>query len=409
MGGLSTVLPDLIIMQWLMARYVPPNAPALLPAAWLGLLILCGRMTEGLSCPVVGHWSDTCRHRWGRRLPFLRLGILPYLAILFLLFNPPEALPQPLLLLWTLLLMEVYFFLYTAVFTPYLALLPEIAPESNDRVRLMTFQAVFIVLGTFVFAAMGESLKRWGWTAAMAGTVLLIAVFFLPVCTRVREQHRFAGGDLPLRLGPSLRLTLGNRPFWFVLASTSCYFYALNGVLLLIPYWVVGYLGGNEGDVTWIMAPYLLVNLACFFLFNALAPRLGKHPLLLFTYLGTGLGLAALTLAGHLPCGTPFSQSAVLMALLGIPMAGFMVLPYPVLSDVIDYDAQRTGRRREAVYFGVQGVAQKTAVGLSVLTFALLRYLAPDPALGLRIMLLCCAAACLAAALIFLPYPLREK
>ena len=64
MAGLSSVFPDLVMMQWLMVRYVPPHAEPLIPAACFGFLMLCGRITEGVTCPLVGHWSDTCRHRW---------------------------------------------------------------------------------------------------------------------------------------------------------------------------------------------------------------------------------------------------------------------------------------------------------------------------------------------------------
>lgn len=413
MAGLSTVLPDLIMMQWLMVRYVPPNADPLIPGVLFGAFVLCGRMTEGISCPIVGHWSDTSTHRWGRRMPFMRLGIVPYLLIFFLIFNPPASMPQWLRIPYAFVLFEAYFFLYTAIFTPYLALLPEISSDLKERVDLMTVQAVFVMVGTFVFAGMGEMLNRWGWAVAIGCATTLIALFFVPVSTRISEKFRVTEQAATLRLWESIRLTLHNRPFRYLLASTSCYFYALNGMLLILPYWAVSYLGGSEGDVTRLMVPYLFVSLGFFFVFNALAPRFGKYALLLATFIGTGVVMGALILVGHLPFGTPFVQSAVLMALMGAPMAGFMVLPYAVLSDVIDYDERLTGRRREAVYFGVQGVAQKAMIGLSVLTFSFLRYLGTTSdalaPLSLKLMAVLCGGACIVGALIFWRYPIRER
>jgi len=129
---------------------------------------------------------------------------------------------------------------------------------------------------------------------------------------------------------------------------------------------------------------FLVVNLAFFFVFNALAARWGKHILMLATFLGTSVVLMLLCLVGYLPFGSDFAQSAIVMALFGAPVAGFMVLPFAVLGDVVDYDETLTGRRREAIFFGVQGIFQKLMLGASVLTFTIVPYLGSDGTQRLR-------------------------
>jgi len=66
--------------------------------------------------------------------------------------------------------------------------------------------------------------------------------------------------------------------------------------------------------------------------------------------------------------GLVLSETAIaflVFSLTGFSIAAIMVLPMPILSDVIDLDELRTGERREAMYFGAQGFLQKLGAGLS--------------------------------------------
>ncbi len=195
------------------------------------------------------------------------------------------------------------------------------------------------------------------------------------------------------------------------MAAISLYWFGLNAVIALVPHWTVSYLGRTEGDVTKLMIPFVTVNLVFFFVFNNLAAKFGKYPMMLATFLGSALAMMALCLVGHIPFGGAFVQSAIIFSLFGAPLAGFMVLPFAILSDVIDYDAELTGRRREAIFFGVAGVFQKIMLGLSALTFTIVPYIggagAPTER-GLKLMAFLAGLASVAAFLAFIRYPLRE-
>jgi len=78
---------------------------------------------------------------------------------------------------------------------------------------------------------------------------------------------------------------------------------------------------------------------------------------------------------GRLGIGSDLVQSAIILAAYGAPAAGFMVLPFAVIGDVIDYDETLTGRRREAIFIAVQGIFQKISIGISVLVFTFVAYL----------------------------------
>ena len=57
--------------------------------------------------------------------------------------------------------------------------------------------------------------------------------------------------------------------------------------------------------------------------------------------------------------------------LLAVPgLAGSMIMPFPLLSEVIDDDAARHGYRREGVFFGINGGATKLAFSAQGVLFA---------------------------------------
>lgn len=413
MGGLAMSLTDLVVMQWLFVRYVPDKTNALVPAAWFGLFFFSGRILEAVANPIVGFWSDNFQSSRGRRIPFVRSGMVPLALIFFLLYSPPLDHPHWINALYAFLMIHLYFLAYTVVVTPYLALIPEITSDLAERVNITTLQAVFIMIATVLFATAGSILEAWGWFA-LAGIVALVTVLaLLPLTLTIREKKTAPDQtNQKPRFLHGLSTTLQNRPFRYVVLSTSLFWFGLNSILMLVPFWVTSYLRSAENTVTMLMLPFLAMNLLSFFLFNYLAKRYGKYRMFLVTLLGSGLCFAAICIVGHLPFGTPFLQSAFLFALIGVPVAGFAVLPFAILSDVIDYDEQRTGRRREAMYFGVQAVFQKAAIGLSVLAFSVLAYVGSQSAAsvtGLKLVALVAGAACAVGFLIFLRYPIRER
>jgi GPH family glycoside/pentoside/hexuronide:cation symporter len=305
-----------------------------------------------------------------------------------------------------------YFILYGVIVTPYLALMPEITSDLKERVDLTTAQSIFMVIATVLFTLAGIVLENYGWFAFAAGAALLIVVFFLPAVFRLKEAPtQAAAPEDNLSYLQSLWLAFRNRPCRYVIFSTALYWFGLNGMIALVPHWTIRYLGRTEEDVTKLMVPFVVVNVIFFFVFNALAPKVGKYRLMLATFLGSGLVMMSLCHVGDIPFGSDFAQSVVVFALFAAPVAGFMVLPFAVLGDVIDNDAQQTGRRREAIFFGVQGIFQKTMIGVSIMTFTTVTTIGGQGGatpFGLKLMAFLCGLSCIAAFFLFLGYPLRE-
>jgi len=76
-----------------------------------------------------------------------------------------------------------------------------------------------------------------------------------------------------------------------------------------------------------------------------------------------------------------------LVALAGMAITGVFAFPNAIMADIIDYDALRTGARREALYYGAQNTIEKWVGSLSTAMLAVLLLAgetADDP-LGIRL------------------------
>lgn len=410
LGGLGMNLCDMTFVQWLFQRYAPENGDILVPVRILGAILLLGRAGEGLYNILIGHWSDHLRSPLGRRIPFVRRALFPLAAAFFLMFMPGTTWPTWTTALYVFVLVQAYLFLYGAVVTPYLALLPELTPDLTQRVNLTTAQSVFMLLSSMIFSFMGTILEQGGWVVVASLVAVATVAAFSPTALFLREKPQ-APGKAPAPLIRSIRLTLRNRAFLVIALSTSFYWFSLNMIIVMLPYWVTTALGLTEKHVTAVMVPFLIVNVLAFFVFNVLIRFFGKYTMFLVS-----LGLSAVVfglfcLAGQVPGLTLYAQTIVIAGLVGLPVAGFMIIPFALLSDAVDYDEKLTGERREAMFFGVQGVFQKAFLGLSALTFSQLAAFGSTRVShgGLRMVALAAAVGCLAAFVVFLAYPLRER
>ena len=61
-----------------------------LPAGQVGLAIMLALVIDAFVDPVIGHFSDHLRSRWGRRHPFMYVAIVPVALTFWALFNLPD-------------------------------------------------------------------------------------------------------------------------------------------------------------------------------------------------------------------------------------------------------------------------------------------------------------------------------
>jgi GPH family glycoside/pentoside/hexuronide:cation symporter len=405
LGALAMNLANLVLTEWFFERYV---VGGVISTVAFSIIILAGRITDGISDPFLAYWTDNTRSHWGRRIPFLLFGTLPFAIVSFLLWIPPQGASDVFRIGYATVLAQAYFLLYGLVVTPYLALLPEIAGSSSDRLNLTTGQGVAALVGTLCFAFAGLIVQHFGFVGLGVMVGLAILISYYPIPFVIRESERAAGPKPSLkRLFQWIREVIGNTTFLPLLISTSLYWFALNLLLMLVPRWVQVQLGMEKDAVTWLMLPFIAVNLIAFFIFNWIAKRFGKYRSFLLVFALTVLVFGLVGFSDQIQIGlSQFTVAQCIVGLAGVPVGGFGVLAFALLADVIDEDSNRRGLHREAIFFGVQAIFQKSMIGLSAVAFGWLQTFGSSQSFHGCAFL--AAAICLAGLFAFTRFPIRK-
>ena len=427
---------DRIVVAMVLYYYLPPPDVGLVPQVSqdiflsvltvFGVAMLIGRLFDMFADPIVGYLSDRSRSRLGRRRSFLIYGIVPMLVFPALLFWPPGAPGSALNGVWLALLLAAYFVAFTVYVAPYLALLPELATDSRDRVRLSTLLAVvsFPVIGLYGAAwpygiEIGRGLGASSEEALRILVIVSLGVAFALCLAPILavDERRFTttvSSELPFK--QAMLQTFKNRPFLLYLAAELLFIF---GTTLLTPipvYYATVILGRSEGFAASLGLALFGTTLIGFLLIGRASDRIGARRGLIVCNLICALAVGSLGfLRADIPGGPHDGINLVVlfsaMATLGIAVPGFLVLPYVIISQVIDYDTTRTGENRSAMYFGVQGLLIKWMYGLAGATVAFLfaRFgNSPEQPLGVLLIGPLAALACTLAALMLLLYPERR-
>jgi GPH family glycoside/pentoside/hexuronide:cation symporter len=359
---------------WLVYFYAPPPDSGLtqvVPLAALGLLLGVSRVLEAFDDPLIGHWSDSTRGRWGRRLPFVVAGT-PLLIVTFILLWFPPSLPLPWSAAVLFVVLHVYSLAGTIVQQPHEAALAEIATSSLERVRVSSLKVVFGLAGAavgLVGSGIVAGAAGFGAMAVLFG--LLAGLSILLSATGLRHLPR-PPRSAGLSLWTALRLTATNGQFLVFVGSTLLFYLGLNLLTQAIPYYVTVVLGGDVGQVPLFTGLFSVVALAGVPLVNRLVARGTKARVFRLAMATLAVLLPGLAFAGALPGPPPLAQGALYVALLGLPMSALFVLPNPILADVVDDDYLRSGMRREGMYYAAAGTLNKMGFALSTVIFGAL-------------------------------------
>jgi len=376
MGYLTVALTTDMTLTWILKRYRPDPADTrwnvLVTAGALLTAMVLGRLVDAVADPLVGFWSDRVRTRWGRRKPFILFGA-PLLAVMFVvIWVPPVATVSLLNAVYLAVTASLFFFAFTVVVCPYLAMLPEITDDPSERVSLTVWQGGFNVIGAVVGMALaGYLIDHYGYLTmalSFAPAVLLCAWAPLLVPTPVAGEEP---SDFPL--SQAITSTLRNPYFLPYVVSQVLFWLSLRIVLAAGPKIIEVRAQVAETRQGIAMATALLVAAMFFPAMRGMAGRWGKKRLLMTAMMYFGLVMLPLAFLGRLPVPlSAFGQAVLIMALAGPAVAALFSLPNAMVADIVDRDEERTGQRREAIYFGVQGLLVKAGMGLGIGTAAIL-------------------------------------
>jgi GPH family glycoside/pentoside/hexuronide:cation symporter len=267
LGAPGFQITDRIVVAIAIFYYLPPGDSDLVPqvsqTTFLGVLTafgaarLLGGVVDSLADPLVGWASDRSQSRLGRRRVYLIAGIGPMVLAPVLLFFPPGPPGSLANFAWLTALLAVYYVFFTAYVAPYLALMPEIAPEERERVALSTLLAVagVVIVGLYasLWLAGVEAGRRWlgldtEQSLRLVVVVSSVAAFVLCLGPIVAvDERRLARTAPSLSMRDALVATLRNRPFLIYLAAQILFVFGITLMGPMGPYYALAVAGRDEG------------------------------------------------------------------------------------------------------------------------------------------------------------------
>jgi Na+/melibiose symporter-like transporter len=374
---------------WIPAHY---SGGLGLSLATVGTMLMLARFTDVITDPIMGEISDRVHTPFGRRKPWIAIGVVVMLLGVWFLF-----MPQPGVGVWYFLLWLTVFFLgSTLIALPHRAWGAELSPDYHQRSRVTAAREIFVLIGLMTAAAVpmiieiradgaavGEvfstlwrdatgafsgdfSDRKPVSRASLTGPVLagmawaillLLPLAAMIVITLVREPTLVSTAERP-SLKEGLKLMLRNGPMLRVLIIAVLVHFGesfRNAVSLFFIRDIVG--------IPTIGAAYFFYFVAAisaipFWLW--LGRTIGKHRAFMCTLITVACVSGANLFLGY----GDYLPFFLLFLVKGFCFGGLQFLPVAMLADVVDVDTARSGSSRAGSYFAFLGFSEKIAIAL---------------------------------------------
>ncbi len=350
-----------------------------LSLALVGALIALSRLTDVVTDPAIGILSDRWQTRFGRRKPWLAMGMPLMMLSLWMLFVPQSESAR---FVWSWLggdgVSSLYLFVwisllylsFTVVDLPYRAWGAELSPDYDERSRVTGWREAFGYGGTLMalFIPLYASLVLGlpGADNALF-SVAVVVVVMLPLLTapaliwlRESPARTVAAARVPWRRG--LKIVWANGPYRRLVIGFLFLVTSVSMTASLSLFFVQSVMEETFDRYAFFILAYYIASSAAIPIWFAISRRLGKHRTVVLGIAWLSLWSAVIPLLGP----GQYWLFFVVMMLKGSAVGSLVFLPASMAADVVDLDTLRTGEQRTGLYFSLWGMTNKAAVALGV-------------------------------------------
>ncbi|MDH5373566.1 MAG: MFS transporter, partial [Acidimicrobiia bacterium] len=119
-----------------------------LSASVAGSVVLIGKLWDGVNDPLIGVLSDRTRSRHGRKRVYLLYGAIPFAISFGLLWWLPLDASQAVTFILACAAILFFATAYSVVAVPYMAMVPVMTVDYDERTQVIGFRAMFSSFGT---------------------------------------------------------------------------------------------------------------------------------------------------------------------------------------------------------------------------------------------------------------------
>jgi len=308
----------------------------------------------------MGVIADRTNTRWGKFRPYLLWMALPIGIIGVLTFTTPD-LSLSGKIVYAYVTSTLMMAAYTAINTPYSALMGVLTPNSLERTSVssyrfvLAFVAIFIVQGTTLplvqYFGKGNQAVGFQWTMVVFSAVAVVLFVFTFLNTRERVHPP---KDQKSSIKSDLRDLLRNRP-WMVLFFIGIFALSYNSIRSGSIIYYFKYYVGDEIMTSAFMVSGTIAAIVGVMATKYLSKLLGKRKLYMVLW-GTVSVLTGLFYFIPKENVTWIFASHVVISFILGPTAPLIWAMY---ADTADYSEWKSGRRATGLVFSAATFAQK--------------------------------------------------
>jgi len=335
----------------------------------IGVLLIIGRVWDGINDPIMGGIVDNTRSKWGKFKPWILTGaILTGIAIILMFnFRPDNG--------WHFVIFfGIIYFFWEIAFTlndiPYWSLLPNLAEKKKDRDQITMLVVVFAALGAFLangvisFFTVGNALQ--GYTIISISFVIIFLACTCLTVFGVKEPKLTEKQEKAEKISIKQMFKAIKNNDQLLWSSLALLLYTIGSNLLV----ALGYnffymeLGYDGAMVMIFVATFGVSTILIQSFYAKIAKKFKRRTLLWASMLVLAFGYLMLLLIGFVLIPINLFTVCLFGAFVFGGQAVFYMVTIVNLTNTIEYNEYKTGVRNEAVMFSLRPFVTKLASAL---------------------------------------------
>ncbi|MDY0023444.1 MAG: glycoside-pentoside-hexuronide (GPH):cation symporter [Candidatus Izemoplasmatales bacterium] len=346
----------------------------------IGVILVIGRIWDGINDPIMGSIVENTKSKFGKFKPWIVIGaILTSVSVLFMFNLRPTG-------TGFVVFFAIVYFVWEIAWTlndiPYWSLLPNLSRTKKRRDQIASMVVVFAAVGAFAANAI-VSLFTVG-NAIMGYRIISITfVLFFLLCTALTVF----GVKEPKNINPyeeekvSLKqmfssIKNNDQLLWVTLALLL--YTVGSGILVALGYnFFYMELGYNGTIVLIFVATFGVVTILVQSFYAKLAKRFTRNQLMTFGVIMTFIGYFLFLIMGYIGF---LPIHIITVCIFGAFAFGGQAIIYMTIiinmTNTIEYNEYKTGKRNEAILFSLRPFVVKlaSAIQQGIMTLVLILF-----------------------------------